>query len=165
MGLGGADGNLKDGSGFFKREVVLIVEKKDSSTGRRDEVKEGKECFVWQLVDPGVERGERFRGSRFEGLPAAGVFELREGNARGNSESPWAKDSRLAKEGKFAEDLNRSFLVTTVGMGWAGQTDDIAAQRRINLVQELLQGAPVAGLGEQDEEGLAGRGKLLGAHA
>jgi hypothetical protein len=93
------------------------------------------------------------------------VFELREGNARGYAECPWAKDGGLAKEWKLAEDLERSLLKDVVGKGGADETGDIAAQRRMNLMEELLQGGPVAGLGEEDEEGLAGRGKLLQVHA
>ena len=36
--LGSADWNLQDGGGFFKRKVVLIVEKEDGPAGGRNVV-------------------------------------------------------------------------------------------------------------------------------
>ena len=47
--LGRADGNLKDGRGFFERKVVLIAEKEDGSAGGGDEVEEAEECFAGQV--------------------------------------------------------------------------------------------------------------------
>jgi len=45
-GLGGSDGNFKDGRGFFERQVVLVAEEQDGSAGGGDEVEEGQEGFV-----------------------------------------------------------------------------------------------------------------------
>ena len=167
--LGGADGNLQDGGTFFEGEVVLIVEKEDGPAGGRDAVEEGQEGLVGWFAEIGVEGCEVFGRSVVEGLPAAGVFEMREGNARGDAEGPGAEDGGLAQERKLAEDLDRSLLEDVVGEGSSGKSGDVAAQRRIGVTEELFQGGPVAGLGEKDEKGLVGSRGLLcvgwGAHA
>jgi hypothetical protein len=141
------------------------MEKENCSSGGRDVIEEREKGFVGRLAEIGVECGEAFRRRGVEGLSAAGAFELGEVNARGDPEAPWAKDGGLAQEPKLAEDLERGLLKDVVGEGGAGQTGDIAAQRRINVTEELFQGGPVAGLGEKDEEGLVGRWKLLRVHA
>jgi hypothetical protein len=96
--LGGADRNLEDGGTFFEGQVVLVVEKEDGSTGGRDVVEEGEKGLVGRLAEIGVESGEVFRWSVVEGLPAAGAFEMGEGNARGDPEGPGAEDGGLAQE-------------------------------------------------------------------
>src|SRR5580692_5933760 len=141
------------------------MEKENSSAGGRDVIKEGEEGFVRWLAKIGVKCDEGFSRSGVERLPAAGAFELREGNARGDPEGPWAKDGGLAKERKLAEDLERGLLKDVVGQVGAGETGDISAQRRMSFAEELFQGGPVASLGEEDEESLVGRWKLLRLHA
>lgn len=149
--LGSADWNLQDGGSFLKREVVLIVEKKHGPAGGRDVIEQREEGFVSWLAEIGVERGQRFRRSSVERLPEARALELREGDARGYSKGPWAKDGRLAKEMKLAKDLQRGLLKDIVGEGRSNKAGDVAAQRRMNIAEELFQGDPVAGLGEKDE--------------
>ncbi len=167
--LGGADGDLQDGGTFFEGEVVLIVEQEDGPAGGRDAVEEGQEGLVGWFAEIGVEGCEVFGRSVVEGLPAAGVFEMSEGNARGDAEGPGAEDGGLAQEGELAEDLDRSFLEDVVGEGSSGKLGDVAAQRRVGVTEELFEGDPVAGLGEKDEKGLVGNRGLLcvgwGAHA
>ena len=141
------------------------MEKENSSAGGRDVIKEGEEGFVRWLAKIGVKCEEGFSRSGVERLPAAGAFELGEGNARGDPEGPWAKHGGLAKERKLAEYLEGRLLKDIVGKGSADETGDVAAQRRMNVTEELFQGGPVAGLGEKDEEGLVGRWKLRRAHA
>ena len=102
-------------------------------------------------------------------MPAAGVFEMGEGNARSDTESPGAEDGGLAQKRQLAEDLERSFLEDVVSKGGAGEMGDVAAQRRIGVTEKLLQCGPVAGLREKDQQGLVGRRGLLrwswGLHA
>ncbi len=104
-----------------------------------------------------------------EGLPTTGAFEMREGDTRGDSERPGTEDGRLAQEWELAEDLDRCFLEDVVGEFGSGEAGDVAAQRGVGFAEELLEGSPVAGLGEQDQERLAGRFRLLrvslGVHA
>ena len=52
-----------------------------------------------------------------------------------------------------------------VGEVWTDEAGDVAAQRCMDVAEELLQRRPVAGLCEKDEEGLVGRLMLLGVHA
>ncbi|MGD0628070.1 MAG: hypothetical protein ABR987_01885 [Terracidiphilus sp.] len=124
-------------------------------------VEEREEGFVGRLTEIGIDYGEGFRRSGVEGLPTACAFEFGESNARGYPESPWSKYGGLAQERKFAEDLKRGFLKDVVGEGGADKTGDVAAQRRMNFTEKPFQGVPVAGLGQKDEEGLAGRLNLL----
>jgi len=159
--LCGADRNFEDGGSLFDGEVVLVAEKEDGPAGRRDVVEKGQEGLVGWLAETGVEGSEVFRWSVVKGLPAAGAFEMREGNARGDPEGPGAEDGGLTQQRELAEDLQRGLLEDVVGEGGAGQTGDVTAQRRIGLTEELLQGGPVAGLGEQDEQGLVARRGLL----
>ena len=167
--LGGADRNLQDGGTFFECEVVLIVEQEDGSAGGRDVVEEGQEGLVGWLAETGVEGSEVFRWCVVEGLPAAGVFEMREGNTRSDPEGPGAEDGGLAQERELAEDLERSLLEDVVGEGGADETGDVAAQRRIGVTEKLFQCGPVAGLREKDQQSLVGRRGLLrlssGLHA
>jgi len=148
---------------------VLIVEQEDGSAGGRDVVEEGQEGFVGWLAESGVEGGEVFRGCVVEGLPAAGVFQMREGNPRSDPEGPGAEDGGLAQEGELAEDLERGLLEDVVGEGVTGEASDVATQRRIGITEELFQCGPVSGLREQDQQGLVGRLGLLrlssGVHA
>ena len=141
------------------------MEKEDGSAGRRDVFEEREESFVGWIAEIGVECGEAFRRSGVEGLPTAGAFQLREGDARGYPEGPWAKDGGLAQERKLAENLERSLLKDVIGVGGADETGDVTAQRRMNVMEKLFQGGPVAGLGEKDKKGLVGRWKLLRVHA
>jgi len=53
-----------------------------------------------------------------------------------------------------------AFEVITEEIG-ASQAGNVAAQRRVAVTEELFQGSPVAGLGEEDEKGLVGGGRLL----
>jgi hypothetical protein len=50
-------------------------------------------------------------------LPAAGAFEMGEGDARGNPEDPGAEHGRLATEPELAENLERSLLEDIVSEG------------------------------------------------
>ena len=109
---------------------MLIVEQEDGSAGGRDVIEEREEGFVWWLAEIGVECGETFRRSGVEGLPAAGAFELGEGNTRGYPEGPWAKDGGLAQERKLPEDLERGLLKDVVGEGGADETGGLATPKR-----------------------------------
>jgi signal transduction histidine kinase len=60
---------------------VLIVEQEDGSAGGRDVVEEGQEGLVGWFAETEVEGSEVFRWCVVERLPAAGAFEMREGNA------------------------------------------------------------------------------------
>jgi hypothetical protein len=162
--LGSADWNLQDGSGFFERKVVLIVKKEHGPARGRDVIEEGEEGFVGWLADIGVECGERLRRSGVERLPAAVALELGEGDPRGYSKGPWAKDGGLAKEMKLAEDLQRGLLKDVVCEGRSNKAGDVAAQWRMDITEELFQCGPVAGLGEKNEEGFVGRWKLRRVH-
>ncbi len=102
-----------------------------------------------------------FRWGIVEGLSAAGVFEMREGNTRSDPEGPGAEDGGLAQELELAENLERSLLENVVGEGGVDETGDVAAQRRIGVTEKLFQCAPVTGLREQDQQGLVGRRGLL----
>jgi len=168
-GLGGADWNLQDGGTFFECEVVLIAEQEDGSAGGRYVVEEGQEGLVGWLAEAGVEGSEVFRWQVVEGMPEAGMFEMREGDTRSDPEGPCAEDGGLAQERELAEDLERSLLEDVVGEGNAGETGDVAAQRRIGVTEKLFQCGPVAGLREKDQQSLIGRRGLLrlrwGVHA
>jgi len=167
--LGGADRNLQDGGNFFECEVVLIAEQEDGSAGGRDVVEEGQEGFVGWLAENGVNGGEVFCWYIVKWLPAAGAFEMREGNTRSDPEGPRAEDGGLAQERELAEDLERSLLEDVVGEGDADESGDVAAQWRIGVTEKLFQCGPVAGLREKDQQGLVGRRGLLrlssGVHA
>ena len=167
--LGGPDRNLQDGGTFFDCEVVLIAEQEDGSACGRDAVEEGQEGLVGWLAEKGIEGSEVFRWCVVERLPAAGVFEVREGNTRSDSEGPGAEDSGLAQERELAEDLERSLLEDVVGESGADETGDVAVQRRIGGTEKLFQCSPVPGLREKDQQGLVGRRGLLrlssGVHA
>src|SRR5580658_4280608 len=103
--LDGADRNLQDGGTFFERQVVLIAEQKDGSAGGRYVVEEAQEGLVGWLAEAGVEGSEVFKCQVVEGMPAASMFEMREGNTRSNPEDPCAEDGGLAQERELAEDL------------------------------------------------------------
>jgi hypothetical protein len=75
---------------------VLVAKQEHGSAGGRDVVKEGQESLVGWLAETGVEGSEVFRWCVVEGLPTAGVFEMREGNARSDSEGPGVEDSASA---------------------------------------------------------------------
>jgi len=163
--LGGSEGNFKDGGGFFERKVLLVAEKEDGSAGGGDEVEEGEEGFVGKLGQVVVECGELFRRGCVEGFPAASAFELGEGDAGGDAVGPGTKDGGLAQERKLAKDLKSGLLNDVVGEVGTDEAGDVAAQGCMDVSEELLQRGPVAGLGEEDEEGLIGRLGLLLVHA
>jgi len=52
-------------------------------------------------------------------------------------------------------------LEDVVGEIGASQAGDVAAQRRMAVTEELFQGSPVAGLGEEDKKSLVGGRKVL----
>ena len=114
------------------------MEKEDGSAGRRDVVEEGEEGIVGWLAEIGVRRRKEFGWIGVEGLPAAGAFEVGEGNARGDTERPGAKNGGLAQERKLAKDLERGLLEDVVGKGCADEASDVAAQRRIGITKELF---------------------------
>ncbi len=60
---------------------MLVVEKEDGPAGGRDMVEEREKGVVGRLAEIGIGCGEGFRRSVVEGLPAAGAFEMGEGNA------------------------------------------------------------------------------------
>ncbi len=118
--LGGSDRDVQDGGAFFECEVVLIAEQEDGSAGGGDVLEEGKEGLVGWLAETGVEGSEVFRRHVVEGLPTAGVFEMREGNTRSDPEGPGAEDGGLAQKRELSEDLQRSLLEDVVGEGGSG---------------------------------------------
>jgi hypothetical protein len=71
------------------------------------------------------------------------------------------EDSGLAQEPELAENLDGSLLENVVGEIGASQAGNVAAQRRVAVTEELFQGSPVAGLGEEDEKGLVRGERLL----
>ena len=71
------------------------------------------------------------------------------------------EDSRLAQESELAENLDCSLLENIFGEIGASQAGNVASQRRMAVAEELFQGSPVAGLGEEDEKRLFGGGRLL----
>ena len=133
------------------------MEKEDRSARRRYEVEKGQEGLVGWFAENGTEGGEVFRRCVLEGLPPPGVFEVREGDTRSDTECPGTEDGGLTQERELAEDLKRSLLEDIVGKRRTGETGDIAAQWRKGLSEKLFQGGPVAGLGEKDQERLVGR--------
>ena len=90
-----------------------------------------------------------------------GAFEVGDRNTRGDAEGPGVEDSGLAQEPELAENLDCSLLENIVDEIGAGQAGNVAAQQRVAVSEELFQGSPVAGLGEEDEKGLVGGGRLL----
>jgi hypothetical protein len=52
-------------------------------------------------------------------------------------------------------------LENVVGEIGASQAGDVAAQRRMVVTEELFQGCPIAGLGEEHKKSLVGGRKLL----
>jgi len=92
---------------------VLVVEKEDGSAGGRDLVEEVEEGGVGRLAEVGV-GSEEFGRSGVEGLPAAGTFEVGEGDTRGDTEGPGAEDGGLAQERQLTEDLEGGFLEDVV---------------------------------------------------
>ena len=118
----------------------MIVEQEDGSAGGRDVVEEGQEGLVGWLAETGVEGSEVFRWCVVERSPAAGVFEVREGDTRSDSEGPGAEDGWLAQELEVAEDLERSLLEDVVGEGGADKTGDVAAQRCIAITERVRRG-------------------------
>ena len=140
---------------------MLIAKQQDGSAGGRDVIEEGQEGLVGFLLKTRVEGSEVFRWCVVEGLPAAGAFEMREGDTRSDPEGPGSEDGGLAQELDFAEDLERSLLEDVVGEGGADETCDVAAQRRIGVTKKLFQCGPVAGLREKDQQSLVGRRGLL----
>ena len=97
-----------------------------------------------------------------EGLEAGGSLEVGEGDAGGDAEGPGAEDGGLAEMGELAEDLEGGLLEDVVCEGGAGEVSDVAAEGGVGVAEELLEGGAVAGLGEEDEQGLAGWGGFLG---
>jgi hypothetical protein len=89
-------------------------------------VEEGQEGLVGWLAQAGIDGIEVFRWCVLEGLPAAGVFEMREGNTRSDPEGPRTEDCGLAQVPELAENLERSLLENVVGEGGADQTGDVA---------------------------------------
>jgi len=140
---------------------VLEVKKEDGSASGRDVVEKGQEGLVGWLAETGVEGGEVFRWCVVKGLPAPGVFEMREGYTRSNPEGPGAEDGGFAQEWEFAEDLERGLLKDVFGEVPTGESSDITAQRRIDATEKLFQCGPVAGLGEKDQKGLVGHRGLF----
>jgi hypothetical protein len=154
--LGGADRNIQDGGTFFEGKAVLVVEQEDRPAGWRNVVEKVQEDLVGQLGGTRIRRSELFGGQVVEGLPAAGAFEMREGNARGDPEAPRTKDGGFAQEWKLAEYLDRGLLENIVSECDASQPDDVTAQRRVDVMEELFQSGPVAALGKKDKESLVG---------
>jgi hypothetical protein len=76
------------------------------------------------------------------------AFEMSEGDARGDAKGPGVKHGGFAQEPELPEDLDRCLLENVVGKIGASQTTDVTAQRSVAFTEKLLQGAPVAGLGE-----------------
>jgi hypothetical protein len=105
-------------------------------------VEEGQEGLVGRLAEIRVKESKLIKRSAIEGLPAASPLEVREGNAQGDAEGPGTEDGWLAKERELAEDLERSFPEDFVGEVGTGKTGDVAAQRRVGVREELLQGGP-----------------------
>jgi len=64
---------------------------------------------------------------------------------------------------------NRSLRKIWIAVSWRmsstrsapAKAGNVAAQQRVAVAEELFQGSPVAGLGEEDEKGLVGGGRLL----
>ena len=137
------------------------MEKEDGSARRRYQVEKGQEGLVRWFAENGTEGSEVFRRCVVEGLPPPGVFEVREGNTRSDTECPGTEDGGLTQERELAEDLERGLLEDIVGQRRAGETGDIAPQWRIGFSKKLFQCGPVAGLGEKDQERLVGRRGLL----
>ena len=167
--LGGADRNLENGGTLFECEVMLVAEQEYGSAGWRDVVEQGQEGLVGKLTETGVRGSEVYGWCVVERLPAAGMFEMREGNTGSDPERPWTEDGRLAQERKLAEDLERSLLENVVGEGGADETPDVPPQWRIGVMKQLFQCGPVAGLREKDQQSLVGRRGLRrwswGVHA
>jgi len=135
---------------------VLVVKKEDCSAGGRDVVEKREEGGVGRPAKVGI--GSEGSGGRFvERLPAVGVFEVADRDARGDTESPGMEDSGLAQEPELTENLDGSLLENVVGEIGASQASDVAAQRRVAVTEELFQGSPVAGLGEEHQKSLVGR--------
>jgi hypothetical protein len=104
-------------------------------------------------------------GRGVKGLPTASALKVGKGNAGSYPVGPWAKHARLAQERKLAKDLKRGLLKDIVSEGDTDETEDVAAQRRMDVAEQLFQCGAIAGLGEKDEEGLVGRLNLLLVHA
>ena len=155
--LGGADRDLQDGGTFFEREVVLVAKQEDGTAGGRYMVEEGEEGLIRRLAESGVENGELFGGCVVEWLPAASVLEVRESNPGSDAEGPGAEDGGLAQVRELAKNLQRSFLQYVIREGGAGETSDVAMQRRVGVTEKLLQCRPIAGLREKDQKSLVGR--------
>ena len=118
-------------------EVGLVVKKQDGSAGGRDMVEKGEESFVGRVAE-GARQRKGLGRSGVEGLPAAGAFEVGEGNPRGDTEGPGAKDGWLTQERKLPKDLERGLLEDVVGKGGAYEAGYVAAQRRIGITKELF---------------------------
>ena len=134
---------------------MLVVEKEDGPAGGRDAVEKREESGIGWPAKVGI-RSEGSGGRVVQGLPAVGAFEVADGDARGDTESPGMEDSGLAQEAQLTENLDGSLLENVVGEIGASQARDVAAQRRMAVAEELLQGSPIAGLGEEHEKSLVG---------
>ncbi len=167
--LGGADRNLQNRGTLFEREVVLIAEQEYGSAGGRDVVEQGQECLVGWLAEIGVEGSELFRWCIVEGLPAAGMFQMREGNTRSDPEGPGRKTAGSRRNGSLRKIWSEVSCRTSSASSAADETRDVAAQRRIGVTEKLFQCGPVASLRKKDQQGLVGRRGLLrlssGMHA
>ena len=146
--------------GLFKRQVVLVTEKQNGSTGRRDVFEEVEQAAIRWLARVGT-GGKGFRCGGLERLPAARTLQVGERNPRRNAESPGTENGRLAQKRELAEDLKRGLLEDVFGEVAAGKARDVAAQGRIADMEELLQGGAVSCLGEKNKQGLVGGRKLL----
>ena len=71
------------------------------------------------------------------------------------------KTAGSRKNGSLRKIWIGSLLENVVDEIGASQAGNVAAQRRVAVTEELFQGSPVAGLGEEDEKGLVGGGRLL----
>lgn len=97
--LGGAGRNLQNGGDFFECEVVLVTKQEHGSAGGRDVLKQEKEALVGWLAKVGIGGAEVVWWSVVQGTPAAGMFEVREGDTGSYAEGPGAKYGGFTQEG------------------------------------------------------------------
>ena len=81
---------------------MLVVEKEDCSAGGRDVVEKREEGGIGCHAKVGI-GSEGSEGRVVQGLPAVGAFEVADGDARGDTESPGMEDSGLAQEPELTE--------------------------------------------------------------
>ena len=84
---------------------MLVVKKEDGSAGRRDVFEKREEGGIRWPAKVGI-GSEGSDGRAVQGLPAVGAFEVADGDARGNAESPGMEDSGLAQEPELTENLD-----------------------------------------------------------